>query len=574
MPATTSSMGEMSSWQDISAAAQAELLQAIPDQWRIDQKKYSGKSDASRVPLTCGILSQRQIDITELTVSELQQGIRSRAFKATEILEAFAARAAIAHQLVKCLTDWFYEKGLQRAQELDTILESGGEPIGPLHGIPVALKDTYGLKDHVTTRGYIVSKGVVYDHTSDIVETIRSAGAVFFCRTTMPQTGFILETTSNLWGRTLNPFNGRLGAGGSSGGDAALVAMRGAPIALPSDIGGSIRVPAAFCGLYAIRPTSLRIPKGNWAGTMTGQISVRDSAGPICHSIDDVRMFTEVIGSHQAQHRHDTNAVPIPWRKVSLPDGKLAVGIMKWDGVVMPQPPVLRAIEHTKKVLVTAGYEVLEFTPPFDCWELAKCYYDLIFQDGGADTLAKVAISGEPLVPAFADLLKVYNARALAATEVLKLNLQTRAYKTVFAQAWDRTKDRTSTGRPIDALICPCAPSAGIPHDFNIWWGYTSMWNLLDYPSMVLPVANFKISPERDPPNTSYNHSTSNPYDKTNHEMYHPSLFVNQPSTIQVVGRPFDDEELIEVSAAIDKLLREHGIGSQNKIRADRVSKL
>ncbi|EXL55794.1 hypothetical protein FOCG_03529 [Fusarium oxysporum f. sp. radicis-lycopersici 26381] len=100
------------------------------------------------------------------------------------------------------------------------------------------------------------------------------------------------------------------------------------------------------------------------------------------------------------------------------------------------------------------------------------------------------------------------------------------------------------------------------------------MWNLLDYPSMVLPVANFKISPERDPPNTSYKHSTSNPYDKTNHEMYHPNLFVNQPSTIQVVGRPFDDEELIEVSAAIDKLLREHGIGSQNKIRADRVSKL
>ncbi|OBS26101.1 hypothetical protein FPOA_00044 [Fusarium poae] len=562
-----------SSWEDISVAAQAELLQAIPDQWRIDLKQYSSQSNVSRIPLSCGVLSKRQIAITELTVSELQQHIRSRTLKSTEILEAFAARAAIAHQLVRCLTDWFYEEGLHRAKELDEILERGGEPIGPLHGIPVALKDTYGLKGHVTTRGYIVGKGVVYDHTSDIVETLRLAGAVFFCRTTMPQTGFILETTSNLWGRTLNPFNNRLGAGGSSGGDAALVAMRGAPIALPSDIGGSIRAPAAFCGLYAIRPTSQRIPKGNWAGTMTGQITVRDSAGPICHSIGDVRLFTEVICSHQDQHRYDTNSVPIPWRRVSLPQ-KLAVGIMKWDKVVMPQPPVLRAIEHTKNILLKAGFEVIEFSPPVDCWELAKCYYDLIFQDGGADTLAKVAISGEPLVPAFADLLKVFNARALAATEVLKLNLQTRAYKTTFAQAWDNTKDITSTRRPIDALICPCSPSAGIPHDFNVWWGYTSMWNLLDYPSTVLPIANFKISPESDPPNTSYKPLTSNPYDKTNNEMYDPGLFIDQPSTIQVVGRPFDDEELIEVSAAIDTILREHSTVRQRLAKANNLSKL
>ncbi|KAH7006611.1 amidase signature domain-containing protein [Fusarium venenatum] len=562
-----------SSWKDISVAAQAELLRAIPDQWRIDPKQYSGQSNVSRIPLTCGVLSKRQIAITELTVSELQQRIRSRTLKATEILEAFAARAAIAHQLVNCLTDWFYEEGLHCAKELDGKFENGGEPIGPLHGIPVALKDTYGLKGHVTTRGYIAGKGVVYDHTSDIVETLRSAGAVFFCRTTMPQTGFILETTSNLWGRTLNPFNNLLGAGGSSGGDAALVAMRGAPIALPSDIGGSIRAPAAFCGLYAIRPTSQRIPKGNWAGTMTGQVTVRDSAGPVCYSIDDVRLFTEIIGSHQAQHRYDTNSVPLPWRKVSLPQ-KLAVGIMKWDGVVMPQPPVLRAIEHTKNVLLSAGFEVVDFSPPVDCWELAKCYYDLIFQDGAADTLAKVAISGEPLVPAFADLLKVFHARALAATEVLKLNLQTRAYKTIFTQAWDRTKDITSTGRPMDALICPCSPSAGIPHGFNVWWGYTSMWNLLDYPSTVVPVANFKISPERDPPSTSYKPLTSNPYDKTNHEMYDPNLFVNQPSTIQVVGRPFDDEELIEVSVTIDTELREHVATGQQLTKANSLSKL
>lgn len=173
----------------------------------------------------------------------------------------------------------------------------------------------------------------------------------------MPQTGFILETVSNLWGRTLNPFNRSLGAGGSSGGDGALVAMKGCPVAPSTDIGGSIRAPAAFNGLYGIRPTAIRIPKNLWEGTMTGQMSIRDSAGPVCRSIEDVRLLTRILVSNE-KARYDTNAVPVPWRHITLPQN-LCFGVMKWDRVVMPQPPVLRAIEHTKQVLLNAGYEGL-----------------------------------------------------------------------------------------------------------------------------------------------------------------------------------------------------------------------
>lgn len=91
-------------WQTISQTAQANLLQSIPPRWRIDATAYSQLSDVTRVPLTCGLLSPKQIEITELTVTELAGYIRSRALSATEILEAFAGRAAIAHQLVRtCL---------------------------------------------------------------------------------------------------------------------------------------------------------------------------------------------------------------------------------------------------------------------------------------------------------------------------------------------------------------------------------------------------------------------------------------------------------------------------------------
>ncbi|KAL1598057.1 hypothetical protein SLS60_008545 [Paraconiothyrium brasiliense] len=101
----------------------------------------------------------------------------------------------------------------------------------------------------------------------------------------------------------------------------------------------------------------------------------------------------------------------------------------------------------------------------------------------------------------------------------MKLHLKMRAFKVLFADAWNATKERTSSGRPMDALVCPVAPSTGIPHDFNIYWGYTCIWNLLDYPSTVLPIPGFKISPETDPPNQEYQPNTTNPYDKANQDM-------------------------------------------------------
>ena len=193
-------------------------------------------------------------------------------------------------------------------------------------------------------------------HDSALVAALRAAGAVFFCKTTMPQTGMALETVSNLWGRTLNPLNRDLGAGGSSGGDSALVAMKGTPMTPSSDMGGSIRVPAALNGLYAIRPTADRVPKGGMDNMNGGQITINLSCGPICRSIEDLELLTKIINAHPL-NRYDPSATPVPWRNLDVAGGKLAVGLMKWDGVVMPHPPVLWALEHTKQILKNAGHE-------------------------------------------------------------------------------------------------------------------------------------------------------------------------------------------------------------------------
>lgn len=172
----------------------------------------------------------------------------------------------------------------------------------------------------------------------------------------MPQTGMALETESRLFGRTLNPFNTDLVAGGSSGGDSVLVALHGSPLAPSTDIGGSIRAPAAFNGLYGIRPTADRIPKERMWSVENGQTNIRVSCGPVCHSMADVKMFTEIINSYPAAKR-DIFSIPIPWKNVKKPTGKLAFGLLKFDGVVMPHPPLLRAMEETAIKLKAEGHE-------------------------------------------------------------------------------------------------------------------------------------------------------------------------------------------------------------------------
>lgn len=172
----------------------------------------------------------------------------------------------------------------------------------------------------------------------------------------MPQAGMLLETVSNLYGRTLNPRDIEFGAGGSSGGDGALVALRGSPLTPSTDIGGSIRAPAAFNGLYGIRPSADRVPKRGMKSVESGQLNIRVSCGPVSHSMADIKLLTQVL-TNWPQARHDPTCMPVPWREVKKTSEPLSFGLWEFDGVVMPHPPILRAMRQTAAKLRAAGHE-------------------------------------------------------------------------------------------------------------------------------------------------------------------------------------------------------------------------
>lgn len=259
-----------STWESIASECQSALQAKLPAKWLLPSKPGSEVTNVLDIPRTCGLLSPEQLDITERTATDLVNDLREGKLTAVQVTEAFCGRAAVAQQCVSnlllvlllsclivlirrqqvnCLTDYFYEEALERARELDHIFRTTGKTVGPLHGLPLAVKEHHSQKSKANSMGIVACHDKIAEEDSSIIKLFKGAGCIPYVRTCMPQTGMQLQTVSNLWGRTLNPFNRNFSAGGSSGGDSSLVAMHGSPLSLSTDIGAfqtpSIHIPPA-----------------------------------------------------------------------------------------------------------------------------------------------------------------------------------------------------------------------------------------------------------------------------------------------------------------------------------------
>jgi amidase len=280
--------------------------------------------------------------------------------------------------------------------------------VGPLHGLPISVKEHIHLKGTTATSGLIAWADSESPGDALIVSQLREAGAVFHVKTTNPQTLMSLETNSNLFGRTLNPHNTRLTSGGSSGGEAALIAMRGSPMGIGTDIGGSIRVPSAFCGIHGFKPSVGRTPHGGLSGLHDGMQSVIGVVGPMTRSLNDADLFMSVALGNSAFLKEPA-MIEKPWQGITRSARIRRVGVLWNDGMVQPHPPVSRALRETVASLRDAGIEVIDWEPDFHA-ELLDLANQAYFQDGGQEYHDAVSESGEPLVPLLARSLAACSA--------------------------------------------------------------------------------------------------------------------------------------------------------------------
>lgn len=294
---------------------------------------------------------------------------------------------------MNCLHEIFFDAAIEDAQKLDDYYEANGKPVGPLHGLPVSLKDQFHVKGVETTMGYVgwigtfegkkgTGKEKVFE--SEMVIELRNLGAILFCKTSVPHTLMAGETVNNIIGYTWNPKNRFLACGGSSGGEGALIGLKGSPIGMGTDIGGSIRIPAAFNGLYGIRPSSGRLPYEGMANSMDGQNSILSVVGPIATSIGGLQLIVKSLLS-QEPWLHDPLVCELPWRsseEQAILDivngsggGQLAFAVMRHDGAITCQPPVRRAVDLVVHVVEKLGHKVIEWKPPSHerCIDLVVC---------------------------------------------------------------------------------------------------------------------------------------------------------------------------------------------------------
>ncbi|KAI8995598.1 general amidase [Trametes punicea] len=549
-------------WQGQVSEKKKRQQALIPPEWVISSIP-DNRLNVLDVPKTCGLLTDRELEITETSdISVLLKKLANAEWSAVEVTTAFSKRAVIAHQTVNCLTEIFIDQALQRAAELDAYLKEHGTVAGPLHGLPVSLKDQFPIKDLETTMGYAAWIGKIAEHDAVLVQLLLRAGAVLFVRTNLPQTLMWGETHNNVFGRTLNPYNRKLTPGGSSGGESALISMHGSPLGVGTDIGGSIRVPAHFCGLYGFKPSSHRMPSYGIVNSLDGQESIATAIGPLSVSLSGVTtFFRSILGLEP--WRYCPATVPKPWSQsdYSLKSRgggkKLCFGIMWDEGSVKPHPPVLRALSITKQVLEAAGHKVIEWQSLRHSEYIAVAR-SIWLADGSEDYNSCLS-TGEPLINSMvpnADPNDIPAFRMprqpLSAYQLWQLNKERRALRKAYLDRWEATVSQTGTGRPIDALICPAAPYAAVPHGQTRSAIYTVIWNTLDYPALVIPVTTVNPQVDTKPARETF----WSDEDRIVHDMYDPEIYEGLPVGIQLVGPTLQEEILLGVGEVVDAVLK------------------
>ncbi|TSC32707.1 amidase [Corallococcus sp. Z5C101001] len=235
--------------------------------------------------------------LVSLTTTELAVALRERQVSAVEVLEAFLARAHEHNPALNAVVTWDEARARARAREADAAL-ARGESWGPLHGVPFTVKDAFSTEGLRTTSAHPALAEYVPSRDATVVARLKAAGGILWGKTNLPPFAADLQTHGPLWGRTNNPHDVGRTPGGSSGGAAAAVAAGLTPFEVGSDIGGSIRQPAHYCGVVGIKPTEHRVSNaGHIPDLPDGPRNVRHMAcsGPLARSVADLRLILSVI---------------------------------------------------------------------------------------------------------------------------------------------------------------------------------------------------------------------------------------------------------------------------------------
>jgi len=455
-------------------------------------------------------------DVVLRSAVEMLAMLSARKISALELAEEHIRQIERLNPQLNALIDFDADRVREQAAALDRV----GNVPGMLAGLPMSVKASISVAGHRCETGSLLNQGHTPTIDAIIVSRMRQAGAVVLGTTNCPEFLMAYETDNRLYGRTNNPWDLQRTAGGSSGGESAAIAAGLSAGGFGSDGGGSVREPAHFTGICALKPTPGRVPGDGHLPPCVGPFSLLGTIGPMARTIEDVSLLFRVVSGHV-----DTDPVgaPIPLRQHSLEDlQQVPIGFFEDDGLTLVTAETRQAIKSAVNSLRRQGFRVEPFRP--HALEDARSLWWKLFVRGGA-MLVDRAIAGRQsmLSPTLEDFLRIAHVEApLSGEELLT--------------AWedcDRVRGRLLTEmRQYPVLLTPVCSVPAFRHGERKWniggqsvayldaMRYTQWFNLLGGPAAVVPVGR---SPQ------------------------------DLPIGIQIAGRPYEDEIVLGIAAVLQR---------------------
>ncbi len=475
------------------------------------------------------------MSLETLSASDIARKVRAKELSARDVAKSFLDRAHGWDKSIKAFLSFNDDAALAQADAVDRAVAAGKDP-GPLAGVPVAVKDNLCVTGTKTTCASKILENFTANYDATVIEKLRAAGAVFIGKTNLDEFAMGSSTENSAFFTTRNPWDVSRVPGGSSGGSAAAVAARLAPLALGSDTGGSIRQPAALCGVVGLKPTYGRVSRFG----LVAFASSLDQIGPFSTTVADAALLLQVLAGHDP--KDSTSArVPVPDYSAALGRGVkgLRVGLPKEYFIDGMDPEVNRAVRQAVSTLESLGATVKEVSLPHTDAGLSV-YYVIAPSEASANLARFDGVRYGYRSPRATSLLEQYEfsrdegfgpevkRRIMLGTYALSSGyydayyLKAQKVRTLIKQDFDRAFES------VDVIATPTAPTAAFkageksddPLQMYLSDVFTISCNLAGLPGLSLPCG-----------------FTSN----------------GLPIGVQLLGKPFDEETVFAAAAAYEK---------------------
>uniref|UniRef100_A0A3P9JB35 Fatty-acid amide hydrolase 1 n=1 Tax=Oryzias latipes TaxID=8090 RepID=A0A3P9JB35_ORYLA len=506
--------------------------------------------------------------ISSSSLVKLTDHLHKGSLTPEEVFYFYMEKTLAAHKKLNCCTKILPES-------FDQLKTLASNKDGLLYGVPVSIKENLEYKDHDTSCGVVVNLDRPAKRDSVIVEVLKRQGAVPFVKTNLPQALLSYDCSNPIYGQTLNPHNLQKTSGGSSGGEGALIGAGGSLLGIGSDIGGSIRIPASFCGICGFKPTSGRLSLQGLVPIYRGQKSVPSSPGPMARDVDSlVLCMRALLCDHM--FALDPTVPPLPFNdQIYQSSRPLTIGFLENDGYTEASPAMVRSVREVKALLEQAGHTLVPFCPPRISQVVPELLLKGVFADGATSMLQK--LEGGPIDPCLAPQIRLYSLplwlkktlsfllkpfaprlpavlRALSGiscvSDLWEHHAAVEDYISETIAAWRRSN--------LDVLLCPVLGPA-----FNFLYcgrfsggiSYTMIYNLLNFPAGVVPVSRVTAADEEN-----LKHY------KGNFQDYLDKLLPQAarggqglPVGVQCVALPWQDELCLRFMKEVEQLVAQSG---------------